>query len=177
MKRLCLLRHAKSDWSDTGLADFDRPLNERGKRAATFMAEFISGSDYRPEHIVCSAAVRAKATLDPLNVRLRYDVPVDLTRKLYHAMPEAFFSAARSLPESAGTALVIAHNPGLELFAQALCRDGSHALARDMAEGYPTAGFAVIGFDIASWADLQPRVGEPLFFGRPKLLMNEAKSA
>ena len=63
MKRLCLWRHAKSDWSDPASDDFNRPLNARGMRAANFMARYIAESPYRPDAVLCSTAKRAPGVM------------------------------------------------------------------------------------------------------------------
>ena len=76
MKRLCLFRHAKSDWGDPMKDDFDRPLNARGEKAAAFMADWIAQSRYKPDLILCSTAARALATCAPLRDTLGDDVSV-----------------------------------------------------------------------------------------------------
>ncbi|MEX0839837.1 MAG: histidine phosphatase family protein [Parvibaculum sp.] len=173
MKRLCLLRHAKSDWGDPVKDDFDRPLNARGAKAADFMAGFIANSPFRPDTILCSAAARAIETCAPLAARLGETVPIFYRDELYHAMPEVMLDEIRHAPDHTQTLLVIAHNPGLVLLAMALAEDPDEATALRIAHGVPTGGFIVFEFDIERWDDVVEGKGRSVFFGRPRDLMAE----
>lgn len=176
MKRLCLLRHAKSDWSDPSSDDFNRSINARGATAAAFMAAYIAHSPYRPEHVLCSSARRAVQTCAPLVDALGTSVPVDYRDVLYHAMPDVLLSEARTAPDTAETLLIIAHNPGLVLLAMGLAHDPDEGIAARVANGVPTCGFIVFEFpDAESWEELAEGEGETVFFGRPRDLMAEAK--
>jgi len=174
MKRLCLLRHAKSDWGDPAKDDFDRPLNARGEKAADFMADYIAHSAYRPDAILCSTAARASATCAPLCAALGKGVPVTYLDELYHAMPDVMMDAIRKAPNTAETLLVVGHNPGLVLLAMALAQDPEEETALRIAHGVPTGGFIVFDFDIERWSDVDEGEGVPRFFGRPRDLMVEA---
>ncbi|MBX3446066.1 MAG: histidine phosphatase family protein [Parvibaculaceae bacterium] len=173
MKRLCLLRHAKSDWGDPSKDDFDRPLNARGEKAAAFMADWISHSPYRPDVILCSSAERALATCAPLCNALGDGVPVIYRDELYHAMPDEMLEQIHNAPDEANTLLVVAHNPGLVLLAMALADDPDDETALRIAYGVPTGGFIVFDFDVARWDDIRDGNGRPVFFGRPRDLMAE----
>ncbi|MBX3504863.1 MAG: histidine phosphatase family protein [Parvibaculum sp.] len=173
MKRLCLLRHAKSDWGDPSKDDFDRPLNARGEKAAAFMADWISHSPYRPDVILCSSAERALATCAPLCNALGDGVPVIYRDELYHAMPDEMLEEIHNAPDEADTLLVVAHNPGLVLLAMALADDPDDETALRIAYGVPTGGFIVFDFDVARWDDIRDGKGRPVFFGRPRDLMAE----
>ena len=169
MKRLCLLRHAKSDWGDPAKDDFDRPLNTRGATAADFMAGYIAACPYRPDTVLCSTAARARETCAPLSLRLGKDVPIIYRDELYHAMPDAMLDEIRQAPD-------VAHNPGLVLLAMALAEDPDEQTALRIAHGVPTGGFIVLEFDIERWADIAEGKGRSVFFGRPRDLMAEEKS-
>lgn len=176
MKRLCLLRHAKSDWSDPASDDFSRPLNARGEVAADFMADYIARSPYRPDYVLCSTAKRASQTCAPLATSLD-NVPVTYVDALYHAMPDALLALIHKAPDDAATLLVVAHNPGLVLLAMALARDPEDEVALRVANGVPTGGFIVFEFSEAkSWRDLSEGQGETVFFGRPRDLMVPSKN-
>tara|TARA_R110000868_G_scaffold20217_14_gene85878 strand:- start:7145 stop:7675 length:531 start_codon:yes stop_codon:yes gene_type:complete len=176
MKRLCLLRHAKSDWSDPANDDFSRPLNARGKVAADFMAAYIAHSPYRPDHVLCSTARRASQTCTPLAASLG-EVPVKYIDALYHAMPDDLLTLVRDAPDDAETLLVVAHNPGLVLLAMALARDPENEVALRVANGVPTGGFIVFEFPEAnSWRDIGEGQAETVFFGRPRDLMAATKA-
>lgn len=174
MKRLCLMRHAKSDWSDPSKDDFDRPLNARGRVAAEFMAEFVARSPHRPDAVLCSTAKRARETFLPLGERLGDAAPVDYRENLYHAMPDVLLDEIRKAPESAGTLLVVAHNPGLVLLAMALAEDPDEDLALQVAHGVPTGGFIVFEFDVDRWRDVAEGGARTVFFGKPRSLMAAA---
>lgn len=172
MKRLCLLRHAKSDWSDPASDDFNRPLNARGEKAADFMAGYIANSPYRPDAVLCSTAKRAMQTFAPLAKRLGKTVPVKYRDELYHAMPDAMLDEIHAAPGEATTLLVVAHNPGLVLLAMALARDPDEEIATRVANGVPTGGFIVFEFDDAhDWPEIAECGGRTVFFGRPRDLM------
>jgi phosphohistidine phosphatase len=174
MKRLCLFRHAKSDWGDPSKDDFERPLNSRGEKAAAFMAEWIAQSPYRPDLILCSTAARALATCAPLLDALGGKVPVIYRDELYHAMPDEMLAEIRNAPDEAETLLVVAHNPGLVLLAMALAEDPDDETALRVAYGVPTGGFAVFEFDVDRWDEIGDGKGRSVFFGRPRDLMAEA---
>ena len=176
MKRLCLLRHAKSDWTDPACDDFTRPLNPRGRRAADFMAGYIAGCPYRPDAVLCSTATRAKQTCYPVKQALGEDIPVTYRDELYHAMPDVMLEEIKSFGGDAETLLVVAHNPGLVLLSMALAEDPDDETALRVAHGVPTGGFIVFDFDIDDWADLKEGTGRTVFFGRPRDLMSEPAS-
>lgn len=177
MKRLCLLRHAKSDWSDPSSDDFSRPLNARGEKTADFMADYIARSPYRPDHVLCSTARRAAQTCAPLEASLKSsDCAVGYDEALYHAMPDVLLDYIHKAPETATTLLVVAHNPGLILLAMALARDPDSEVALRVANGLPTGGLIVFDFPGAeSWRDIAEGEGDTVFFGRPRDLMVDAK--
>lgn len=175
MKRLCLMRHAKSDWSDPSKDDFARPLNARGLVAAEFMADFVARSPYKPDAVLCSTARRASETFGPLGKKLGSDVPVTYRDELYHAMPDVLLDEIRKAPTKAGTLLVVAHNPGLVLLAMALAEDPDEDLALEVAHGVPTGGFIVFEFDVDRWQDVAEGGGRTVFFGKPRSLMAAAE--
>lgn len=175
MKRLCLMRHAKSDWSDPSKDDFARPLNARGLVTAGFMADFVARSPYRPDAVLCSTARRANETFSPLGKKLGGDVPVIYRDELYHAMPDVLLDEIRKAPAKAGTLLVVAHNPGLVLLAMALAEDPDEDLALEVAHGVPTGGFIVFEFDVDRWQDVAEGGGRTIFFGKPRSLMAAAE--
>ena len=177
MKRLCLLRHAKSDWSDPSSDDYDRPVNARGAKAADFMAHYIAHCPYRPDYVLCSSARRAAQTCAPLATELGDGVPVEYREILYHAMPDVLLAQAQGAPDSAETLLIVAHNPGLVLLAMALSDDPDDEVSTRVANGVPTGGFIVFEFPEAKhWTDIDEGEGKTVFFGRPRDLMSTSKS-
>ena len=85
MKTLFLLRHAKSSWKEAELSDFDRPLNERGRRAAPFMGRLLRERGFAPELIISSTAKRARKTARLLTEGAQYEVPVIFDDRIYEA--------------------------------------------------------------------------------------------
>ena len=155
MRTLLLLRHAKSSWDDPGLADFDRPLAPRGRRAAPVMAAYLMKQSLQPDLVLCSPAVRARQTWAMVAEGLGGSIEVKELQSLYLGAPSRLLEAVRRVPNTASTVLLIGHNPGMEDLAQALAGPGSKpkALAKLEAK-FPTAALAEIRFDAASWKDL-----------------------
>jgi phosphohistidine phosphatase len=146
MKTLLLLRHAKSSWKHSELADHDRPLNKRGKRTAPFMAELLKDEDLIPDFILCSSAVRAHRTALLVAKACGYQGEIQPTRELYLAEPEAYIEVLCQVDEKYARVLVVGHNPGLESLIQALTGE---ALAM------PTAALAYIELSLQHWRELE----------------------
>lgn len=147
MKLLSILRHAKSSWSDSSLDDHDRPLNKRGLRDAPRMGALIREQGLLPETILSSTARRARDTALTVAAAAGFPDEVRFSRDLYGADPDAWLEALAELPDTAGHALVVGHNPGLEALVALLVGEG-HVM--------PTAALAVVELPIESWRDLEP---------------------
>lgn len=143
MKTLLLARHAKSDWGAPGLADFDRPLNSRGRRDAPAMAQRLVDEDVRIDRIVSSSAERARATADEYAAALRVEVIEEPL--LYGATAQAILAIAAALPEESTVAMLVGHNPGMS--------DAVAELTGEFAS-LPTCAVAECAVDIGSWAEL-----------------------
>ncbi|MFO1146366.1 MAG: histidine phosphatase family protein [Rhodospirillales bacterium] len=100
MKTLYLLRHAKSSWKDDTLDDFDRPLNKRGRTAATAMGAFLAEQNIAPPGWLCSSAKRTRETLEPIQEQLATAVPVRFEKGLYMAEAPALLRRLRRLNDS-----------------------------------------------------------------------------
>ena len=166
MKRVYLLRHAKSSWKDESLADRDRPLAGRGRRAARAIAGHLLAEGVRPELVLCSPARRTRETLERLEGALGDGVEVVFEKGLYGASEAGLLARLRALPREVGSVLVIGHNPGLGELALALASEGSE-LAR-MREKYPTAALATIELPAARWSALERGGGELVAYVRPR---------
>ena len=171
MKRLCIMRHAKSDWSNPALADAERTLNARGVKSADFLAGFIVDRGWTPDHALCSTAIRARSTIKPLTERLGDKCKIDYRDDLYMAMPNDLLRFIRDLDDGNETVLIVAHNPGLEMLAVDLANDESAAFAAQMADHFPTGALAVFAFDVANWSDVKSGCGSVLFYGKPREMM------
>lgn len=168
--RLLLLRHAKSAWDVAGLADFDRPLAARGRRAATMIGEHLSAHRLVPDRILCSSARRTRETLMGLMPMIATDLEIRITRGLYEVGADAYIDTIGALGGSARHLMLIGHNPTMQDTAIELIGSGNPALREEIADKFPTAGLAVIDFDIHKWSELRPRTGRVVAFFRPREL-------
>lgn len=159
MKILFLLRHAKSSWDNASLADFDRPLNERGKNTAPFMGEVMTRREYAPAVVVSSPANRAASTAKlvtesaGLNSDIRYD------DRVYEASPNSLRQVVSELDDAFESAMVVGHNPGMEGFIRYLTGE---------IEAMPTAALAVVELNIDSWSEINGDTGKLAEVIRPK---------
>jgi phosphohistidine phosphatase len=160
MKQLLVLRHAKSSWKDSTLTDFNRPLNERGKRDAPRMGKLLSQLDLTPDLIITSAAVRAKLTAEAVADNCGYDGDILATPDLYMGMPEDYITVLKQIEDVYTRIMIVGHNPGIEDFVEDLT-DQWHRM--------PTAALAYIKLDIKNWhAFDEESVGELLNIWLPK---------
>jgi phosphohistidine phosphatase len=167
MKLIYLLRHAKSSWADRSLDDFDRPLNQRGVKAAAQIAQRIRKAEIKPAVVLCSPAVRTRQTLAPLLPWLA-DTPVDFDPRLYEASDATLFAHLARLSGPVPSALLIGHNPGLERLAATLASETSPAtLISRLRDKFPTGGLAVFTAAIDDWSALRPRSCRLIEFVRP----------
>jgi phosphohistidine phosphatase len=168
MLRLLLLRHAKSSWDATGLPDLDRPLAPRGRRAAPLMAKLMAERRWLPDLVLGSPAERVRETWQLMAPRLGEHIPCRTLRTLYPGAPSRLLMTLRRAPDDAQTVLLIGHNPGLAALATSLCGAGAKKARERMSSKFPTAGLAVIDFDLARWADIAAGAGRLEAFVRPK---------
>ena len=154
MRRLTLVRHAKSDWKNADLKDFDRPLNRRGLKEAPQMAERLAEQKIRPDLMLTSPAVRALETARVLAKALDYPLRRLKTEdRLYLAPAADILAVVRGVGSRVRHLMIFGHNPGLSAFAQSLAND------RELGE-LPTCAVYSVELDIRSWADA--RLGEGL---------------
>lgn len=157
MKRLYLLRHAKSSWDDPTLSDSDRPLNKRGRKAAPRIGKLLRQRGWLPELVLCSSAARAKETWELAAAELKPPPTEKRLKNLYLATPSQLLRALQRSPAACGSVLLIGHNPGLATLATQLAGPGSDrkALAR-LREKYPTAGLAIFDVEGEDWTGASP---------------------
>ncbi len=160
MKRLILMRHAKSAWSERDTTDHERTLNPRGQENASAMGFWMEQNNLQPDHILCSDAIRTRETLQRLNIG---DVPSTFLRKLYLAEPDVMATALQSRSEAC--VLMVAHNPGSSMLAEMLV---AHVPEHQGFFKYPTCATLVVDFKIADWRDLQLGTGKTIHFITPR---------
>ena len=157
--RLILMRHAKSSWDDICQPDHDRILNERGRRNAQAMGDWLREHAYLPDLILCSTAARTRETLR----LLRLDAPVRYEDRLYHASADTLLTSLQDVDGKA--VLIVAHNPGIGTFAsRMLKRRPTHPRFAN----YPTCATLVARFDIADWSSVSPGIGAAEAFIVPR---------
>ena len=154
MKSLHLLRHAKSSWKDPGLNDHDRPLSKRGRQTAKMMAAYLRRAKIAPDLVICSTAVRAQQTLDPI-AKAKKPPRVILEREIYGGTQQALWEQLWNLPESAKSVLLIGHNPALRDLARELAQADLNKLLPSTDEKFPTGAMASFRFD-GAWKALEP---------------------
>lgn len=172
MKTILLLRHAKSDWGDPGLADFDRPLAKRGLKDAPLMGEALALFDCVPDTIVSSPAQRARQTAELVAKACGYPPKnIQWTDSFYGGGRADMIVALQRLPNQIESAMLIGHNPTLEETAVTLLAanaggDGDGAINLRV----PTAGLLCLEADITAWAELEPGDTILRWFLLPKLV-------
>jgi phosphohistidine phosphatase len=165
VKRVYLLRHAKSSWKDRSLADRDRPLAGRGRRAAKAMAGHLEAERIRPDLVLCSPARRTRETLERVERAFGDRVDARLDESLYGASEAELFDLLGALPTDVESVMLIGHNPGIEELALALASEGD-GLPR-MREKYPTAALATIDLAADRWSEIERGSGELVAYVRP----------
>lgn len=159
MKTLFVLRHAKSSWDDPDLADFDRPLNERGNTTAPFMGRLMASNGFAPDLILSSPAVRARETAALAKEAGDIDAEIQYDERIYEASPGTLRQVVADADNKFRSLMIVGHNPGMEGFIKYLT---------GRLESMPTAALAVIDLDIASWEEIDGERGILRKVFRPK---------
>ena len=165
MKRLGLLRHAKSDWDDMSLRDFDRGLNNRGRKGAALMGAHIKNSGAAWDLALASPAERVKRTLEASGL----DLPVQFEEDAYLADSATLIGLLKAVEGDPDAILLTGHNPGLQELALVLVPpEAEDALFNEVMKKYPTAAYAVFELAIDSWDELSAGCGKLVHFARPR---------
>jgi phosphohistidine phosphatase len=165
MKTLLLARHGKSSWDDSDLSDFERPLNNRGRRDAPLMGRLLMQVGVAPDLIVTSPANRAFTTARIIAGALHYPLErIEAREQLYEAGSDDILTVVRSLDDSRNTVMLFGHNPGLTLFCNSLITPGI--------DDIPTCGMAGIHCTVDSWKDVTAGSGGLYLYEYPKKYAN-----
>lgn len=157
MKTLYLYRHAKSSWKDPTLADTERPLNGRGRRAAKSMAAYMAKHRLVPDIIVCSSARRTRETLGMVrDALLGGDIPTRVDDALYTASAADLLRQVHYLDDGLASAMIVGHNPGLQDLALRLTGGGKPEPRNRMRSKFPTAALAVLTCPGRKWRAMKP---------------------
>ena len=161
MKTIYLIRHAKSDWSEAGLSDFDRGLNKRGKKDLPFMASRLKKYGIKPDLILSSPAIRAKTTAKEIADMIGYKKEnISFEKSLYDSSYTTYRYLLDSLDDKTDSIFIVAHNPTLTDVAEVL----SGAIIGNM----PTCSIVCMEFDVKSFKEIKEGSGKILFFDYPK---------
>lgn len=169
MKKLSLLRHAKSSWDDPVERDFDRPLNGRGHRAARTMGVWLKDNSLSFDQVLASPALRIRQTIEGVEAGLDGKLKAAFDKRIYMASAASLFELVQETPDEVQHLLLIGHNPGLEdLLLLATKGDGS-TLRGEAETKYPTATFATIDLPITRWSAAEEGLaGRLAAFVRPR---------
>jgi phosphohistidine phosphatase len=174
MRRLMLLRHAKTENDAPSGRDQDRRLDDRGRRDAAEIGGWMAAHPPFPDLVLVSTAVRSEQTWDIVSEAMSGVLPrpkVRLMAELYGADPSDLLRIIHAAaPEDPKRLLLVGHNPGLHELAFALTGSGKAEARSALADNLPTSGLAIIDFDIDDWDDVSFRRGRIELFVSPKRL-------
>lgn len=160
MKKLYLVRHAKSSWDHDGVHDMDRPLKGRGITDAYETSQHLVRQREVPQRMYSSPATRALHTALIFAREMNYPFnEIEIVPALYECRPDDLARHARSIPDSVDSAMIFGHNPAITTFV-------NQCIAHHI-DNVPTTGVACLRFDIESWSALDDRA-ELVFFDYPK---------
>ena len=162
MKTLLIIRHAKSDQSFFG-NDFERPLNERGKKDAPDMAQRLFSRNIRIDSFVSSPAKRAKRTAELFCDAYKKDIAdIHFISALYHAPAREFYEVIKNLDDQLNSVAIFAHNPGITYFVNGLVEEVR-------VDNMPTCAVFAVKVNTGQWKDFAKAPKDLLFFDFPKM--------
>ena len=161
MLQLTLIRHAKSDWGDRSVADFDRPLNESGLRAAPVMGKALLKHAVNFDSLFASPALRAITTAELIATELGYSADnIQTVDELYNASLATLVAFIRDLNVNTRRIAIVAHNPGMNELCKYFCSESVGDL--------PTCAVMVIEFDLDTWEAVSRHSGHPALYDYPR---------
>ena len=170
MRTLFLLRHAKSSWDDPEQRDFDRPLGARGQAAAALMGRFLKAQGLFADHLLVSSAVRTRETWERVQAKWQMPTQPLYEDAIYMATVDTLLSLVQAAPPRARSMMMIGHNPGFEDLSFKLVADGDSGGLDLLDQGFKTAAFAELTFDVAGWSDIGPKSATLQRFITPRSL-------
>jgi phosphohistidine phosphatase len=166
MKTLTLLRHAKSTWDDPVQRDFDRPLNDRGRKAARTIGREMQAKGLHFDKVLASPAIRVIETLSDVAEGYGQPIEPEFDKRIYLAAAEALLEFVQTTDDDVSGLLIVGHNPGLENLVLMLSRES--ALRGEVAVKYPTATLAEISLPIQHWSEAREGTGTLTRLIRPR---------
>lgn len=162
MKKLYIIRHAKSSWKDTSLDDFERPLNKRGEKNSKFMGEFLKDKKIMPDVILSSRAFRAKETAKNIAKKIHYTKEIIFDENMYEANVQTLLNRIETIDNKLKSVFVIGHNPGLNMLVTKLVA---------LHENIPTCGIVAIEFSCDNWSEISSSNAKLISFDYPKMFL------
>ena len=159
MKKLYIIRHAKSSWKDFNLDDFDRPLNKRGRRDAPFMGAKLKSKNVMPDIILSSTAFRAKTTAKIIAKAVKYSKKILFMEGIYDACANKLHNILTKIDDENSVVFLFGHNPDLNMLAEKY-------VAFD--DNIVTCGIVEIEFNCISWEDIDEKNAKLISFDYPK---------
>lgn len=159
MKRLTVMRHAKSSWKDRELDDFDRPLNNRGRKAARRMGREMADRGMHFDLVLASPAARIRETIDCVQEHFKFDSPIRFEERIYLARVAELVELVQALPDDVNSALLVGHNTSAERLVTKLAKDDEAGLRARVEQKFPTAALAAIDLPVQSWSEVDPGEG------------------
>jgi len=170
MRRLLLLRHAKSERSKPGESDHDRILADRGRTDAPKIGAYLARHALIPDRVVVSTAARTRETWMLIAAVIEDAPPVKFEERIYEASAEAILQVIKETKPKVGTLLVVGHNPSMHELAAMLIATGDVEARQRLQENFPTGALAVIDFALEDWSRLHPLAGRLEHFITPQSL-------
>lgn len=159
MKKLYIIRHAKSSWRDESVDDFDRPLNKRGKANAPFLGSKFKNRDVIPDMILSSPALRAMTTTQMMAKEMKYHKEIVYDKDIYESSVDTLKKILAKVDDSCSVLFLVGHNPSLNMLA---------AEYVSFHENIPTCGVVEIDFECDKWADISAKNAKLVLFDYPK---------
>ena len=161
MKKLILMRHAKSDWNNS-LDDFERPLSERGKKEAPIMGKFIKNEDLIPDLLISSPSQRTKETLDLILNEVKEDIKIKFNDIIYENSYSKIVNLISGTDDKIKTLMILGHNPSMEELSKYFTG------LDNFYDKFVTSALVLIKFDIKDWNEVKKVKGELVYFKTPK---------
>ena len=170
MRRLLLLRHAKSERAGPGDRDQDRTLTARGREDAPKLGAYIARHGLTPQRVIVSTAARARATCELVAAGFGASPSVVNDKRLYEATPQTILKVIQECKPEVHTLMIVGHNPGLQELAILLIASGNLEARQRLNEKFPAAGLLVIDFALDDWARVHAQSGRLDHFVSPHSL-------
>lgn len=162
MKKLFIIRHAKSSWKDSALDDFSRPLSKRGKSDAPMMGNRLKKRKISPDIIISSPAKRAKTTAEIIAKELKYSKDILFDDEVYESTLTKLHEIVTKVDDNNTTLFLVGHNPSLNMLAE-------HYV--DFSENIVTCGVLEIEFDCNRWMDIDAKNAKLISYDYPKKII------